>query len=71
MKYYELFSILILLTAFISFINEVYLKQIKTIGLVITSVVVAIGVVLLNNMFDAVSIPITKFIEDLDKRLLE
>lgn len=66
MKYYELFSILILLTAFISFINEVYLKQIKTIGLVITSVVVAIGVVLLNNMFDAVSIPITKFIEDLD-----
>jgi CPA1 family monovalent cation:H+ antiporter len=66
MKYYELFALLVFLTALISFINEAYFKQIKTIGLVITSCIVALGLAYVNNLSDEISIPIADFINDID-----
>jgi CPA1 family monovalent cation:H+ antiporter len=66
MKYYDLFALLVFLTALISFINEAYFKQIKTIGLVITSCIIASSLAFLNNMSDEISIPITDFINNID-----
>lgn len=66
MKYYDLFALLVFLTALISFINEAYFKQIKTIGLVITSCIIASSLAFLNNMSDEISIPITEFINNID-----
>lgn len=66
MKYYDLFALLVFLTALISFINEAYFKQIKTIGLVITSCIIASSLVFVNNMSDEISIPITEFINNID-----
>lgn len=66
MELYYSFSVLIVLTAIFSYVNERFLKLPSTIGIMLMAMLVSIGLVVLGNFFPHLFYDFSNFIAKLD-----